>query len=397
MNTNSHLTAEEANAFCQPPGAPGPRLAPIERLAVSDHAAACPACRALVSAAATSRTENTRRAAMRDARTMAGDARRGIAHEDEDRQAFASFLETFPEERFEPGGTLPVPVTRPLFTKRGEETRWWEALFSHSIFEIAGPAVALALLVVFVMTLASHRKSVPETSPQVAVAAPLLRDGPVVVAADGSLQTGVSLPEDLRVAVLDAIRKRALRVPTALLAGVMRGGDGNVSTPDPQKALSAIAPYPVSPSSGSTVESQLPRLRWTSVQGAGGCQVEIASTATDEKIMSPPLPSSATGWQPTTPLTRGCIYHWRVLAGPGLDKEVEGANPASFKVLSETEEEKLRQLRAGPSVSHLALAVAYLRLNLLPEAKRELVALAAKDPNSALAAQLRDSLPQVLE
>ena len=126
----------------------------------------------------------------------------------------------------------------------------------------------------------------------------------------------------------------------------------------------------------------------------GGLPVEIRSLLTGDSILRPLPAASQNRWQPEQPLERGRLYRWSVNVSQVPDQDNVPPASASLQVLSATNEEKLRHLRAALKVSHLALAVAYARLDPVTEARQEPETLSAQDPESALAAQLRESLKQ---
>ncbi len=95
-------------------------------------------------------------------------------------------------------------------------------------------------------------------------------------------------------------------------------------------------------------------------------------------------------------LPRGAVYTWTVTAEGGKGTVVEPAPPqseAAFKVLEADAAAELQQAVVSHPHDALLLAVLYARAGAVDEARAQIDALAAENPDSKLVAQLRASLP----
>lgn len=420
MNAAGHLSPAEAAALLHPESG----LTAAARLDLSDHAAGCAECRALLDgvraanrAAAGSpadlarvfsglieagrqEADSTPEAWLGEEEFTGGALPAYTREERAEMRRWQTRLDDFAEERFEPGGTLdPGKETPRRRAMSGRETTggspWWLRLFSWPGLTLAGGIAVLILATV----LAVPRARRPEAGRLAATGSPRVRadieDGPVEVRANGGVEGIASLPSDLRDAVLETVRRGA--APGALLGTLTRGGSPVAATPaadrDPRDAV------PLSPVRTS-VETDRPVFRWQSPgkgTTAAAVEVRVQPSAGGEALRSGPLPAGTTQWTPSAPLARGALYRWQVWPATADRPNAvpdPGTRPGSvFKILSADARARLEALRAGAAGrSHLTLGVAYAREGLREEAAREFQALREHNAQSALAQRLLASV-----
>lgn len=143
---------------------------------------------------------------------------------------------------------------------------------------------------------------------------------------------------------------------------------------------------------GVAVRGLRPVFRWGSSAGASAYQVTLAETPDGEVQSSPVLPAAGAAentWIAPQPLAAGRRYAWEVRAldaeGNTLEKAPSPPEPeARFRTLDATREAELRRLESAHPRAHLLLAVANARLGLLPEAEGRLQRLATANPGQPL-------------
>lgn len=409
MNPAGHLSPAEAAAFVRRDG-----LTAAERLAISDHAAACAACRALVAEArggqgaeakpdlarafgglieAGRQEENPARESWLGAEEFSVSLPELQPAEREVVRALETRMSRFEREEFVPGGTF-APASREAVAKRVVTTEnggWWQRLVSWQGLTLAGALAAVVLALAVAVPPGMHTKFYGPAAMLKSAPKAELVDGPVQVGADGTLRGLAAIPAELRDAVLETVRRGA--APGALLGKLTRGGG-------PRPALAAAendptAPRAVSPV-GTSSETDQPTFRWQAGTPTA-LEIVVRPSAGGEEVRSLPLPAGTEEWTPPTPLTRGALYRWQIVAVAPEGQETEtaaGTKPgAVFKVLSADAHDRLEALRGGPSgQSHLTLGVAYAREGLKEESAREFRALQEGNARSVLAKRLVDSL-----
>jgi hypothetical protein len=180
-------------------------------------------------------------------------------------------------------------------------------------------------------------------------------------------------------AALETGRLEAPRFLAGLVAqpGTLLGGDSGADS------FTLVEP------TGTAVETDRPTLRWGRLEGASSYTVAVFDARLDPVATSPAL--TGTEWTVPKDLERGQDYSWQVTARKGGREVTAPAPPAPearFRVLDEAlagEVRRARQLYAG---SHLVLGLIHARAGLLPEAERELHALADVNPGSPVARTL---------
>ncbi len=222
-----------------------------------------------------------------------------------------------------------------------------------------------------------------------------LKDGPVQVSADGTLEGLAAIPADLREAVVETIRRGA--APGALLGKLTRGGGpGTPVSPGDPTLTDPTAAVPLSPV-GTSVETDQPTFRWKSPAAPTAVEVVVRPSAGGEEIRSVPLAVGSTEWVPPGPLPRGALYRWQIIPVSADGQEANSASAGKpgmvFKVVSADTHARLEILRSGSSGrSHLTLGVAYAREGLREESAREFHALEESNTRSTLARRLVTSL-----
>lgn len=140
---------------------------------------------------------------------------------------------------------------------------------------------------------------------------------------------------------------------------------------------------------GVVVGEDRPTLRWRPVGGAASYTVAVFDAEYNRVASS--APQTATEWTPPSPLRRGRVYSWEVVAlkdSREITAPVAPAPRAQFKILEAEKLEELAALRRRRPVSHLALGVTYARFGLPGEAEREFRKLAQDNPRSPLVRKL---------
>lgn len=186
-------------------------------------------------------------------------------------------------------------------------------------------------------------------------------------------------------AVQMALATGRLEIPAEVKS--LRGKGGNLLSGKPgEAAFAVVAPQ------GIMIESDQPRLRWSSLSGAKHYVVTITDQNFNEVARSESL--TTTNWMPQK-LERGRAYQWQVTATTAEGKELTAPSPAApearFKVISNEALSSVRRARQRYAASHLELGVIYARAGLLAEAEQELKVASKQSP---LARRLLKQLQQ---
>lgn len=151
----------------------------------------------------------------------------------------------------------------------------------------------------------------------------------------------------------------------------------------------AVALTPVGPV-GTVVPAERPAFRWQAPGNASGFQVRIYDANFDLVAQSPVLTGHE--WVSVKALPRGRTFSWTVSARVGGARVTAPHAPepeARFRVASAAVAGEWEAVRQATPASDLRLAMTAARLGLRAEAGEALERLAAQNPGSALAAQLR--------
>ena len=139
-----------------------------------------------------------------------------------------------------------------------------------------------------------------------------------------------------------------------------------------------------------------PVFRWESLQGVSSYRVYVSDVNGNQVAESEELPPTKTQWKAPTPLPRGRVFSWTVIAlvdGRKVVSPSASAPEMKFAVLSAENFQELTSLKK--SNSHLALGVFYARAGLLNEAEREFQSLLKLNPQSELARKLLQSVRSI--
>lgn len=248
---------------------------------------------------------------------------------------------------------------------------------------------AAVLLIAFVGLIVRHRM-LPASPDMVAS----LRDGGAELSVDrsGALHGDESVDdvyrEQLRLAMTTG------RLPTAPL---------NFSSQQQETLLSATTVGPAAPKVsfellspvGRVVVDNPPAFRWQAVAGARSYRVTVYGASYAKIVESPAVPG--TEWRPEAALPASGVYTWTVTAETASGAVREPSPPkaeAVFRTMAADVASELRDAKAHHGGDSLLLAVSYARAGAVDEARAAVEQLAAENPDSALVARLRASLPQ---
>lgn len=202
---------------------------------------------------------------------------------------------------------------------------------------------------------------------------------------DGTLVGFESLPGTLQAPLLAALRSSKVRTPSLDSLGDGRSVLMGTHSSTPFSVLSPV---------GVVVEESRPVLSWASIQPVASYVVIIKDIDSGRQITS--APTHATRWRVDRDLVRGNTYRWEVEAtrpdGSSILAPTPPASAASFRVLAESQESAIREARRLYPASHLLLGTLYADAGLIKEAKKELQAVVAANPDSIRARRLLSSL-----
>ena len=247
---------------------------------------------------------------------------------------------------------------------------------------IASPAVVASLGVV---------ASPPVTSLAVtslavtSLAVTSLNDAGGVVSLDqaGTLTGLAGLSADESRQMAEVLRTGSLPV-AATGQDLLRSRETLLGGPSAAVALTPVGPV------GTVVPAERPAFLWQAPGNASGFQVRIYDANFDLVAQSPVLTGHE--WVSVKALPRGRTFSWTVSARVGGARVTAPHAPepeARFRVASAAVAGEWEAVRQATPASDLRLAVTAARLGLRAEAGEALERLAAQNPGSALAAQLR--------
>lgn len=271
-------------------------------------------------------------------------------------QAEIEDLQSFQQMLSQPDSVPPKPIAPP---------NWWETLKTAWWL---WPAAATAGLVL--VAIGFYGRTSPEPialQPSVApITAPTNSDAPPNSPAPLLTEKSPAAPLAEERAVQLAIATGRLEIPTEVKS--LRSKGGNLLSGKPgEPAFVIVAPQ------GVLVESDQPRLRWSSLSEAKQYVVTITDQNFNEVARSQSL--TATNWSVPVKLKRGELYQWQVTAttveGQELTAPLPSASEARFKVLSNEAVGIVRRARQRYGAAPLELGVIYARVGLLAEAEQE--------------------------
>jgi hypothetical protein len=203
-------------------------------------------------------------------------------------------------------------------------------------------------------------------------------DGLIELDANGTLRGLENASPAEQNLVRDSLRRRALPAGPSAWAGAP-GVLLSLPSNAPQAPFAPIGPM------NTRVLSDRPVFAWQPYPGASAYEVLV----TNEKLE--PLARSgrttATQWQPETPLPRATVLLWQIRAwhnGEMVSTPAPPAQPARFEIAGTAVAARLDQLRAQPRPSHMLAAVLCAQEGLRDEAAKEIQALARENPASPL-------------
>ena len=141
--------------------------------------------------------------------------------------------------------------------------------------------------------------------------------------------------------------------------------------------------------SRTVILSDRPSLKWEKAAGASSYRVYVNDPAGHEVARSEEFSAESTEWILRSPLKRGEIYVWTVVAlvdGKEIVSPGASAPEMKFQILSMGNLQELNLLKR--TRSHLVLGVFYAKVGLLAEAEREFQQLIRLNPNSKVASNL---------
>jgi hypothetical protein len=153
------------------------------------------------------------------------------------------------------------------------------------------------------------------------------------------------------------------------------------------------APFTLKSPRRTVIIENGPVFKWEQLSGASAYRVYVLDPRGRQVAKSEDLPSSITEWNPSTPLDRGNIYSWVVIAvvdGKEIVSPGAAASAMKFQVLSANDLQKLDRLKR--TRSHLVLGVFYAKVGLLAEAEREFQELVRLNPDDKVAMKLLHSV-----
>jgi hypothetical protein len=142
-------------------------------------------------------------------------------------------------------------------------------------------------------------------------------------------------------------------------------------------------PFALESPIGKIIQSERPRFRWRTLEGADGYIVNIYDSNFNRVAGSSQI--SRTNWQIDRPLPRNRTYIWQVTAikdGAEIKSPMRPAPDAKFKVIDGGKANELARISRQYKNEHLALGILYANAGLLDEAEREFQKEIAKNPNS---------------
>jgi len=261
------------------------------------------------------------------------------------------------------------------------------------------PIAGVILLVVVTASL-WRRHGSPGNGPPGNAFVASLRDGSRTVTLDreGNLSGfDAPLPRDYADAVAKLLRTPSeLGMPREVLQSLNPASSGPVQMGTGSRTFDLLQPV------GKIVESAQPPFSWQELPGATEYVVAIYEYGGDEVSRSTPLKNPT--WQLSAPsvsrgvseLSRDKMYLWQVTAALPKEKVTAtraAGKPSLFKVLSQSDLERLE--RAKATGSHLILGLAYSEVGLLDEAESEFRSIQNDNPNNAVAAELERAIQAV--
>ena len=302
----------------------------------------------------------------------------------EDLRAFAVQFDSQPLTRL-------APVEHRSFRQKLSKPAWLNNLrnqlagFSISTWQMAGAAVAVALLVLaitFLLRKPSQNNNVTiKTTPSPIAPTPVLMPNQDQIAPQSD--PSPLLPDEALPPQVDlAIRTERLVLPAEIAGWVERQGDVRGGS-EKVETFSLISP------AATFINSDKPTLRWLPFTGAISYTVEVVDANLNDVASASNLTS--TQWRIDKPLARGRKYSWQVKAYSD-GKELGMALSVRFGVLDKSKADELARAKERYSKNHLTMGVLYAQAGLLDDAEREFNAELKTNPQSIKASRLLQNL-----
>jgi hypothetical protein len=376
----THLTNSDVEAYW------GQRLAAADLMAVDRHVAECPGCQEVLMAAAPAASFDVEPASgghleyeeIEEYASGPGAGKHAAADahlaQCERCRAEVEDLRRFVLERR--SRNQPEPRTRGA--NRSAIAQWWRWA------AVGGLAAGIGLVLMLPQFRPGlQRRAVSQNS--TGAVRTLLMDGGRAVGLDarGGVRGLPDLPQT-EGAVL-AVLLAGGGLPLASAPAELKENGG------PQRAMrETTAEFaPVEPLGRVTLDDQ-PVFRWSALAGARAYRVRVFDPG--YRLIAESALLAGTEWRPEKALARGQVYSWQVTGMRG-EAEVPAPRPpaseARFAVLDRVRADRLTAALMRTPVSHLALSALYAEAGMSVECLRELDALQAENPGSALVARLR--------
>ncbi|HYN25450.1 MAG TPA: hypothetical protein VES69_10450 [Pyrinomonadaceae bacterium] len=223
----------------------------------------------------------------------------------------------------------------------------------------------------------------PLEKPNSTAALVALSDGVAMVTLDR--RGNISGLDDVPAPVRDEIAKVLLseRIERPSILKDLAGEESTLRGSNRGQSFKLISP------ARTVILSDQPTFEWERVSGASSYRVYVGDSSGHEVKRSEELSSEQTQWVLPTPLKRGEVYAWTVIAVVDR-KEIVSPGPASpemkFQILSASNLQQLNKLKK--TRSHLALGVFYASAGMIAEAEREFATLVRNNPRSQHANKL---------
>jgi anti-sigma factor RsiW len=140
---------------------------------------------------------------------------------------------------------------------------------------------------------------------------------------------------------------------------------------------------------GTAVIADRPTFRWQPLPGARQYEVSVYDDGYTRIAISPSI--VVTEWTPARGFESGRVYSWQVKAFRGGEEVLSPKPPApeaKFRVLDRKQAGDLMRAQQEQAGSHLVLGILFAASGALDDAERELSALAAANPQSAIPERL---------
>ena len=176
---------------------------------------------------------------------------------------------------------------------------------------------------------------------------------------------------------------KARSLPLAALPSDLAAPPGTLLGPSKPDEFAPLAPL------STVVYSDQPEFRWQPLPSALSYEVQVFDSEFREVDSSGKI--RETHWMPVRGLARGALYQWQIIvyrAADSLRAPTPPAADARFRILNEETFGKVEAARTAPHPAHLLAAILLAKAGMKEEARREMDAVAAANPNSALVREM---------